>query len=723
MKLLSSENSEAVDMEQKTVLEMRARAEAVLKRRGVAKPKKSIPPDAAEQILQELHVYQIELELQNDELRRTQVELQAAKDRFSSLYDFAPVGYFTLDERGIIVEANITATKTLEADRSAMIGTTFSRFVDSGSQDTFYLTHRKTLGSREAEGCELMLRTASGRVFDAHLECILFESDSDGKLYFRCAVIDITRLKHAEKALRLSEEKFRTLIEESAEGFLLVDEDGTIIEWNKANELLTGIRREEVVGQPAWEVQRRIAIPEHRNAQSLEEWKSTIQEALKTGTSSYFNKTHEVPVVRTDGKTAVLQQIVFPIKSDKGFRIGSVISDISERKQTEEILRQTQKTESLGVLAGGVAHDFNNLLQAMIGQTTVALKKLPPDSAARENIEKAVQVAERAAHLTQQLLAYSGRGKFEIRAIDLNTMVSENLHLLQVSIPKQVRLKTHFEYALPAIEADRGQIQQVTMNLIINAGEAIGENHGTISVTTRTAILDNSTSEWYRQNGEQLEPGRYVIMEVEDTGCGMSKETIEKIFDPFFTTKFTGRGLGLAAVLGIVRGHKGALKVESIVGKGTRFSLAFPASKAAGITGQANVAPLNAQPVSGTVLLIDDEEFVREAVTDILVLNGLKVYSAISGEEGIALYQQLQNDIHLVLLDLSMPGMSGDETFHRLREVNPSVRVILSSGYSESEATAGLTGKGLAGFIHKPYHADFLVQKLREHLEEKKQSL
>jgi two-component system, cell cycle sensor histidine kinase and response regulator CckA len=270
-----------------------------------------------------------------------------------------------------------------------------------------------------------------------------------------------------------------------------------------------------------------------------------------------------------------------PYRDASGTIIGiiGICRDITEHKQSEEAMRRTQKLESLGLLAGGVAHDFNNLLVAILGQTSLGLSRLPADSPSRANLEKAVRAAERAADLTRQMLAYSGRGHFQVTTVDLNALILDNLHLFEVAVPKNVRLRSELEPTLPWIDADVGQIQQVVMNLITNAAEAIGESPGTVKVTTGIRAVGSRDEALWRHTGEPLSPGTYVTLEVQDDGQGMSPAVRERIFDPFFTTKFTGRGLGLAAVLGIVRGHKGGLQVDSEVGMGTLFRLVFPRSQ------------------------------------------------------------------------------------------------------------------------------------------------
>jgi PAS domain S-box-containing protein len=425
--------------------------------------------------------------------------------------------------------------------------------------------------------------------------------------------------------------------------------------------------------------------------------------------------------LRKDGTEVPIEIGLNPLETPEGLCVLAAVIDISARKRMEEEQRElqnrmqhAQKLESLGVLAGGIAHDFNNLLMAIMGNADLALMRMSNESPARVNVEHIDAAAKRAADLTRQMLAYSGKGKFQLLQINLSKAVQEMAHLLQVSVSKKAVLRYNFAPNLPTIEADPAQVSQIVMNLITNASDAIGEKSGVITISTGITHLDQD----YLKTCilDDIKDGPYAYVEVSDTGIGMSPETRERIFEPFFTTKFTGRGLGLAAIMGIVRGHKGTVRVYSELGRGTTFKVLFPTS---GKAVQPNNQPDGDWQGSGTVLVIDDEESVRGVSRMILEEFGFSVLTAEDGLRGLDTYRAHTDSIRLVLLDMTMPHLNGEETFRELRRVRPDVKVILSSGFSEQEATMQFAGKGLAGFLQKPYRAAQLLETVRAVLDPK----
>jgi two-component system cell cycle sensor histidine kinase/response regulator CckA len=394
------------------------------------------------------------------------------------------------------------------------------------------------------------------------------------------------------------------------------------------------------------------------------------------------------------------------------------IIDITDRKQAEEEkillerrIRETQKLESLGVLAGGIAHDFNNILTAIIGNASLARLKLSSTGPAYSYLEKIEASSQRAADLCNQMLAYSGKGQFNVMRLDLSAVVEETTHLLQLSISKKASLKYNLDRNLPAIMADATQIRQIIMNLVINASEAIGDKSGMITITTGVMYADRDYLKEDYLSPNPVE-GNYVCLEVSDNGCGMVKETRARIFDPFFTTKFTGRGLGLAAVLGIVRGHKGALKIYSEPGRGTTFKLLLPCAEDP-VECPETKPQASSWRGDGVVMVVDDEETVRTVVAGMLETFGFKVVQARDGIEALELFGDIGDRIRLVLMDLTMPRLDGPATFRELRRMESDVNVIMMSGFNECDTMDRFAGKENIGFIQKPFSAEKLLEKFQ----------
>jgi signal transduction histidine kinase/CheY-like chemotaxis protein len=383
----------------------------------------------------------------------------------------------------------------------------------------------------------------------------------------------------------------------------------------------------------------------------------------------------------------------------------------AERAAMQARVLEVQKLESLGVLAGGIAHDFNNLLVGIMGNAGLAQLELPPGTDGRERIAQIETAARRASDLARQMLAYSGKGRFVVAALDVSALVREMTQLLRASIDRRIEIKYALASDPVVIEGDATQLRQVVMNLVVNAADAIGDFDGAITVATSRVRADRAYLAGMFVD-EGLEAGDYAVIDVSDTGAGMDPATQARIFDPFFTTKAAGRGLGLAAVLGIVRAHRGALKVYSEQGRGSTFKLLLPLTSA-------DVSPdpwASRSPTpwqgDGTILVVDDEPMVRDVAQAILQRLGLAVVAAVDGEEAIAMFAAEPDRFAAVLLDLTMPRVSGAETFRRICEMRPGMPVILMSGYNEEEASGQFAGKGLAGFIEKPFSTQALADAI-----------
>ena len=418
---------------------------------------------------------------------------------------------------------------------------------------------------------------------------------------------------------------------------------------------------------------------------------------------------HEYRITTADGCLRWLQDVVRLVRDSSGKVVShrGITLDVTEKKRAEEQQRNmqarlldVQKLESLGVLAGGIAHDFNNLLTAMLGNLSIALLDVKPGNSMRARLEAVMSGAQRAAELTHQMLAYSGRATFQVEAVDVSAHLREMANLLETTLQKKVQLRLDLAEPIPLVRADPSQLQQVFMNLVLNGAEAVGEERGTVHIHTGVQEIDADYAQ--RVLSPNLVPsGTYVFVEVSDSGCGMDAATKAQIFDPFFTTKPTGRGLGLAAVGGIVRSHQGAMRVYSSPGRGSTFKILLPA-----IDGQmAQQTTVEVGNIGGgaMVLIVDDEDDVRLAARCMLERLGFQVVEARDGAEGLKTFVEFADRLACVILDMTMPQMGGEEVFRRIRRLNERVPVILSTGYARMEATHKFLGRGLAGFLQKPY--------------------
>jgi len=491
-----------------------------------------------------------------------------------------------------------------------------------------------------------------------------------------------------ETAHRAHEEsisaQLRAVVESSADAIVSRDLDGIILSWNLGAEQVFGYTAAEAVGNHI-----SMLFPNERPPEEPE-----ILERFRDGG---VVKHIETVRRRKDGKEIPVSLTVSPVRNSSGTIVGAshIARDISERKALQEQLLQSQKLESLGVLAGGLAHDFNNLLTGIMGHASLAVQELGERNPATARMTEILHASERAATLVRQMLAYAGKGRFVIEPINLSAQVAEVLPLVRTSISRLVNLDVQLDSGLPVLEGDRSQIQQLIMNLVINAGEAIGDHPGAISIRTYSRNTD----------AEQQ-----IVLEVKDSGSGMDAETQARAFDPFFTTKFTGRGLGLSAAVGIIRTHRGTISVESSPGEGSTFTVVLPASAQIGLDPNGD---LRADwRGDGNILVVDDEEIVRGMARFTLERCGYTIEMAADGKAAVETFAARPQAFAAVLLDLTMPVMSGEEALDRIRQIRPDVPVLLSSGYSEGEALRRFRDRGLAGFLQKPYTATALARKV-----------
>jgi PAS domain S-box-containing protein len=520
-------------------------------------------------------------------------------------------------------------------------------------------------------------------------------------------------LREAERAAAKSRERLLYVSQLAHIGHFAMNLQTGTISWTP--ELFRIFGQDPKTFEPAADAVRAMILPDYR---------TVADDAIRTAIDTRQTQRFHFRIAKPDGDIrhcVAIVEVDDATPTDAVFGMVQDLTDLrraeEERRRLEQQVMHAQKLESLGVLAGGIAHDFNNLLTSILGNADLAQIELPPTSPVLPYLESIEQVSRRAAELCRQMLAYSGKGRFVVQPTSLNTVVKEMGQLLGVSINKNAVIKYDFHPDLPSVMADATQMRQVVMNLITNAAEAIGDMSGMVTLATGVMDCDGDDLKGMVGDTAARAPGRYVFLQVSDTGCGMDKATLARIFDPFFTTKFTGRGLGLAAVLGIVRGHNGAMRVDSEKGKGTVFKILLPAHDQAAQPQQCACDAAADWRSQGVVLLADDEESIRSLGRKLLERVGFDVLVARDGREALDLFGQNLGRIRLVVLDMTMPRLDGEACYRELRRLNPDVKVIMSSGYNEQEVISHFIGQGLAGFVQKPYKSADLIGIIRKVLE------
>ncbi len=541
------------------------------------------------------------------------------------------------------------------------------------------------------------------------------ERDPDGMVESALFIHrNVTDRLRTEEALRQSERRFRALVEQGADAVTLLSRDGTVLYEGPTVQRITGLAPEERVGHSGLE---RV------HPEDLARVRATIAGVMErpgaVARARFRSIRRDGSVWWTEGTaTNLLDEPSVAAIVVNYHDVTDQVRAETERLELERRLLHAQKLESLGVLAGGIAHDFNNLLMAVLGSLELVAHDPTATPSVCAGIERAMQAARRAADLTRQMLAYSGKGRFVSVRVDLGELVRENAELLRASVGPQVTFELSPAGAPGVIEADPGQVQQVVMNLITNASEAIGPAGGTI--TLRTGMAECGEAELARSRVEvKPGPGRFAFVEVRDTGCGMDAATQERLFDPFFTTKFTGRGLGMSAVLGIVRAHAGAILLDSAPSLGTTIRVLFPLrDDTASHDVTPHVAPPDAEqataPAGRLILVVDDEETVRRPCHAFVEALGYRGLEAADGRSALALFAERPGEITLVILDLTMPGLSGAEVLRELRQRRPGLPILVSSGFGEEAAREQLGGAASVGFIQKPYSLSELKEKLEQ---------
>ena len=615
----------------------------------------------------------------------------------------SPDVLLVVDQDRTIRMCNATVTAMFGYKPSEVVGQKsellyFDRRVSGKKHELFHYLEKVGFHVGGATG-----RRRNGETFPLELITGSIRDQSGAVILAR----DITDRMKAEQALRDSEKRFRLFMKHLPACVFIRDREGKIVYANEYFGRVLSVNPEAVVGKPDSEVLPPELVAHLRAGDSQPEISSGMY--------------HHVEEVTIRDSRRLFDTYRFLLTGDDQEQLlAGICMDVTDQRRAEEERRrleaqmlQTQKLESLGLLGGGIAHDFNNLLAGILGYADLALTDLPPGTPIHNNVLEVVSSSKRAAELCNQLLAYSGQGRFVVEPTNLSHLVRDMRHLLEISVSKKATLVFDLADTLPAVECDATQLRQVVMNLAVNASEALDVNQGLVQIATgamacsRAYLLSTVL-------GEQVSEGTYVTLTVRDTGCGMTEDTRLRMFDPFFSTKFTGRGLGMAAVLGIVRGHRGAIRVDTSLGHGTTVTILLPAS----------VKPLPNTPGklpsqgdewrgAGTALVVDDEQVVRTLAVHMLSKLGFSALSAGNGDEAVSLIRERGREIVLVLLDMTMPIYGGTEVYEKIRKLGMDVPVAFTSGYNKEDEISNMKDPRVA-FVQKPYQLETLRAKLKD---------
>lgn len=674
--------------------ELRRRAEERLD--PARAPRRQLPEEIeASRLVYELKVHQIELEMQNEELRRARDQVEALLARYTDLYDFAPVGYLTFDQAGVITQVNLTAARMLGVDRSWLVHRGLGLFLGTVDRAAFTEFMRTAFGSDERATCELTSPQKNGPPVVLRLEGARTDKGNE----CRAVLLDITARKEADRAIHLRS----AALHAAANAMIITDRKGTI-EWvNAGFTNLTGYAAEEALGRNPRELVRSGAHdqPFYKNM-----WDTILRGDVWHG---------EITNRRKDGTLYLEERTITPFKDEQGEVVHFIAigRDLTEQRSLESQLLQAHKMETVGRLAGGIAHDFNNLLTVINGTVELMMLDVARDDPFRADLKEVRDAGARAALLTRQLLAFSRKQVMKFDVVDLNDLIVGVQEMLRRLIGEDIKLVLTTAARIGCVRADPTQIEQVLLNLSVNARDAMPSG-GTLTFSTANVRV----SDVHDPEHPTLVAGEYVLLQISDTGAGMSDAIRRRVFEPFFTTKGPGKGtgLGLSMVYGIVRQSGGSIYAKSEPGSGTTFSIYLPRVEAV----SKSVTPLSspaATPGTETVLLVEDEVGVRRVAERVLALAGYTVMTASNGEDAIKLLTAHDGAVSLMLTDMVMPGIGGWELAERCRELRPQMKVIFTSGYSDDAVLYdGRLGRNFP-FIGKPYSASELTRLVREVLD------
>jgi two-component system cell cycle sensor histidine kinase/response regulator CckA len=636
------------------------------------------------------------------ERKRAEEALRESEERYRNLFEQSRDALYITTREGSLLEINQSFLDLFGYSRKKIKGVKAQQMYANPDDRPAFQREIESKGS--LRDFELKLRKKDGTVMDCLLTATVRRAEDGGILGYQGIIRDITEHKRADEAIKQSEAKYRTILEAMEEGYFEVDLAGNLTFFNDALCKISGYPREKLMGMN----NRDYTAPE-----TAKRMYHFFNEIYRTGNPA---RIMDYEVTRKDGSTIILELSASLMRDHEGTPIGvrGIALDVTERKRAEQEqkkleaqLHHIQRMESIGTLAGGIAHNFNNILIGISGNTSLILLETDPTHPNYPRIQDIERMVDSASKLTRQLLGYARGGTYEVRPMNLNQVIKETANTFGAA-KRDISIHQELAEDLCMVSADQGQIEQALLNLFVNAADAMPRG-GELSITST-----NVTEKDMRGKAYSVKPGTYALITVRDTGVGMDEKTAERLFEPFFTTKGFGKGtgLGLASTCGIIKAHGGYIDVNSKEGQGATFYVYLPASE------KKLEEPVEHREHivkgSGTILLVDDEAMLLEVGSQLFDELGYTVLTAHGGREAMEIYKEHGDSIDLVILDMIMPDMGGGKTFDMLKEINPGVRVLLSSGYSIDGQAQEIMARGCDGFIQKPFRVEELSQKISE---------
>ncbi len=663
---------------------------------------KAISPEDVTELIHELDTYQIELELQNEDLRKAQLELEKSRKKYIDHYDFAPVGYLTVSDKGLIIEANLTASELLAVDRGHLLMKPLSAFIVESDQDIYYKHRQHLLKSKKRQSCELRILQRNSPPLDVLMEGIAIPDDDGETAQLRICITDISKQKKIADTLRTSKEEWEKTFNSIPDIVTLQDTNMTIVRANKAAHDFLGCTYGELFGKYCYEVFCGLSEP-CPGCPLLD----TLKDAATHSKTIDYGKL---------GKTFLVSSSAISGDNGSPHYVVHIAKDITEQKKLEEERFQAHKLEAIGTLAGGIAHDFNNILTAIIGFTELAQTATKEGSKTAGYLAAVLQAGQRATGLVKQILTFSRKGAHNREALQPYLVVKEALRMLRASLPTTVQIRENIDSNSGTIVADPTKIHQVVVNLCTNALHAMTEETGTLEVSLQRTQL--TAEEVLAHSG--VAPGPFIELSVSDTGCGMDEQTRQHIFEPYFTTKAVdkGSGLGLAVVLGVVQDYGGIITVDSTPGKGSTFHVFFPAQGEE--EDKAEVSQKKRGPLpTGTerIMIVDDESTIVTLYEAVLSSLGYTVTPKTSSLAALEELQKSPGSFDILITDQTMPGLSGVKLAEEVLKFNPEMPIILCTGFSSTLSEEQALKIGIKRFVQKPVNCKDLARIVRSVLD------